>query len=269
MYKKRHIEYKTNRLLEMFPVVAIIGARQCGKSTFVKNLRPQWKYYDLESPDHYQLISNDPVSFFNINDRDLIINEAQQYPDLFKVLRGIIDQKHQQKGRFILTGSSSRAIVNGITESLAGRIAIIEMSPFTQSELHEVTSSPLYSLISNTSSKASNFKSLHPQVSLTQSMQAWLKGGFPEPAISVKGQPDYIEPAHKAESPNDHRWSRGDKYDTCIAAAGEKQAKTSLIQSVAGLFLSPKKCFSSTSRFITRKMLLIHDMLVLARLARM
>ena len=72
----------------MFPVVAVIGPRQCGKSTLAKQLRPDWKYYDLESPDDYQLITQDPVAFFSINNHNVIIDEAQQYPDLFKVLRG-------------------------------------------------------------------------------------------------------------------------------------------------------------------------------------
>jgi len=61
MYKKRLIEQKIDRLLDMFPVVAVIGSRQCGKSTLVKNIRPDWKYYDLERPDDYQLITGDPL----------------------------------------------------------------------------------------------------------------------------------------------------------------------------------------------------------------
>lgn len=63
-YKKRLIEHKIDRFLDMFPVVAIIGSRQCGKSTLVKNIRPDWKYYDLERPDDYQLITSDPLGFF-------------------------------------------------------------------------------------------------------------------------------------------------------------------------------------------------------------
>ena len=76
MDKKRFIARKINRLLEMFPVVTLIGSRQCGKSTLVRQLHPDWKYYDLESPDDYQLITDDPVSFFAINSGQVIINEA-------------------------------------------------------------------------------------------------------------------------------------------------------------------------------------------------
>ena len=61
MDKKRVLAEKINRLLDMFPIVAVIGPRQCSKSTLVRGLRGDWKYYDLESPDVYQLISSDPV----------------------------------------------------------------------------------------------------------------------------------------------------------------------------------------------------------------
>ncbi|MES9905649.1 MAG: ATP-binding protein [Sedimenticola sp.] len=191
MDKKRHLEQKVNQLLGMFPLVAILGARQCGKSTFVQGLRPHWKYYDLESPDHYQLISSDPVAFFAVNDGDLIIDEAQQYPEIFRVLRGVIDRDRKRKGRFILTGSSSPDIVSGITESLAGRIATIEMSPFKQSEFYERLSSPLYRLIAEEGAAMSDFASLQPQISLEHSMHLWLKGGFPEPLIESESNDLY------------------------------------------------------------------------------
>ncbi|VAW39443.1 ATPase (AAA+ superfamily)-like, partial [hydrothermal vent metagenome] len=77
MDKKRYIKNKVARLLEMFPAVAVIGARQCGKSTLVKNLRPEWKYYDLENTNDYQLITSDPVAFFAVNTGNVIIDEAQ------------------------------------------------------------------------------------------------------------------------------------------------------------------------------------------------
>ena len=80
MGKKRYIGAKIDRLLEMFPVVAVIGPRQCGKSTLVRTLHPEWKYYDLESPDDYKLITDDPLSFFSIYHEKVIIT-LQQRPD--------------------------------------------------------------------------------------------------------------------------------------------------------------------------------------------
>ncbi len=191
MDKKRHIAPKIDQLLSMFPVVALIGPRQCGKSTLVRQLRPGGKYYDLESPDDYQLISSDPVAFFMLNSHHIIIDEAQQYPELFTVLRGVIDADRKNRGRFLLTGSSSPHIVKGITESLAGRIATVEMWPFKQTEMYEKPPSALYSLLADGARQADDFLLMKPELSLKQSMHLWLKGGFPEPAIEGQKNPLY------------------------------------------------------------------------------
>jgi len=191
MGKKRVIEEKINRLLVMFPVVAIVGPRQCGKSTLVKQLRPDWKYYDLESPDDYQLISSDPVAFFSLNTENVIIDEAQQYPELFRVLRGVIDSNRKKKGRFILTGSSSPDIVKGITESLAGRIATMEMWPFKQSEYYEKGLPGIYELLVDGRAKANDFLQLQPLLRMDQAMHVWFKGGFPEPLIESEKSTDF------------------------------------------------------------------------------
>ena len=191
MDKKRIIEKKINQLLAMFPVVAIVGPRQCGKSTLVKQLRPDWKYYDLESPDDYQLISSDPVAFFALNTKNVIIDEAQQYPDLFKVLRGVIDNDRGKKGRFILTGSSSPDIVKGITESLAGRIATMEMWPFKPCEYYETELPDIFKLLTNDTVKLDDFLQLRPSQHLNQTLHIWFKGGFPEPLIESEKNPDF------------------------------------------------------------------------------
>jgi hypothetical protein len=193
MDKKRLVAIKLNRLLEMFPVVAVIGPRQCGKSTLVRSLRPDWKYYDLESPDDYQLISSDPVAFFAINPDRIIIDEAQQYPELFRVLRGVIDRDRKLKGRFLLTGSSSPDIVKGITESLAGRIATVELWPFKQSEFHEKPLPDIYGLLVDSATKPVDFLTLQENLSLSQSMHVWLQGGFPEPLIEGEGQDGFYQ----------------------------------------------------------------------------
>ncbi len=191
MDKKRILQDKVVKLLEMFPVVAIVGPRQCGKSTFVKNLRPDWKYYDLESPDDYQLITHDPVAFFSINRSHIIIDEAQQYPEIFKTLRGVIDADRKNKGRFIITGSSSPTIIKGITESLAGRIATVEMGAFKQCEYYDKNLSEFYSIIGCVGG-IHDLIHLQPSINLEQSMAVWAKGGFPEPLIeSVKNEEFY------------------------------------------------------------------------------
>jgi predicted AAA+ superfamily ATPase len=192
MDKNRIIRDKVDALLEMFPVVAIVGPRQCGKSTFVKNLRPDWKYYDLESPDDYQLISSDPVAFFTINHAHIIIDEAQQYPEIFKTLRGIIDADRKNKGRFLITGSSSPNIIKGVSESLAGRIVTVEMAPFKQCEYYEKNLSDFYTILSS-AGNIDDLMQLQPAHSLEQSMAVWLKGGFPEPLIESEINKDFYK----------------------------------------------------------------------------
>jgi predicted AAA+ superfamily ATPase len=191
MVKKRVLEEKINRLLAMFPVVALVGSRQCGKSTLVKELRPDWKYYDLESPDDYQLVSSDPVAFFTLNTGNVIIDEAQQYPELFRVLRGVIDNDRRRKGRFILTGSSSPDIVKGITESLAGRIATVEMWPFKQCEYYEKELPELYGLLTEGTAKPEDFLQLRTSLNMDQTMHVWFNGGFPDPLIESESDGDF------------------------------------------------------------------------------
>jgi len=193
MDKNRYLATKIHTLLAMFPVVALIGSRQCGKSTLVKQLRPNWKYYDLESPDDYQLISADPVTFFALETGGVIIDEAQQYPEIFNVLRGVIDSDRKNKGRFLLTGSSSPDIVKGITESLAGRIATVEMWPFKQGEFYEKEFPGFYPLMTDGGGQPKDFLQLKPLLSIDQTMNIWHKGGFPEPLIESEQNKEYYK----------------------------------------------------------------------------
>ncbi|MEZ5449981.1 MAG: AAA family ATPase [Thiolinea sp.] len=185
MDKTRHLADKIEQLLPLFPAIAVIGPRQCGKSTLLQQLRPQWRYYDLESPDDYQLVSHDPVSFFTLNPQALLLDEVQQYPELFRVLRGVIDQERKSKGRFLLTGSSSPDITRGIHESLAGRIATVELAPFKQSELYGHPLPALYALLTDAQTRPQDFLALPAGISLEQSMHAWLHGGYPDPCWKV------------------------------------------------------------------------------------
>jgi hypothetical protein len=192
MDKERALAPKINRLLELFPAVAIVGPRQCGKSTLVRSLRPDWKYYDLERPDDYQLITNDPLGFFSRQREKTIIDEAQQYPELFKVLRGVIDQDRQAVGRFLLTGSSSQEIVKGLTESLAGRIATVELWPFTMAEFYEQPLSPIYELLSSPQPDFAGIAN-HPLPGrpIVQVYDHWLLGGYPEARIKGSQFPEF------------------------------------------------------------------------------
>jgi uncharacterized protein len=191
MDKNRLLAHKINRLLEMFPVVAVIGSRQCGKSTLVKAIRPGWKYYDLERPDDYRLITEDPLGFFSRQRDNTIIDEAQQVPELFKVLRGVIDEDRKAVGRFLLTGSSSPEIVRGLSETLAGRMATVELWPFKTVEFYEKPLPAIYDLLSMEKLDLDRLSNLLAPVSPDQVYAHWLLGGYPEPRIKGRQFPEF------------------------------------------------------------------------------
>lgn len=135
---KRHLEDKAIKLLKSFPALGIIGPRQCGKTTFVKMLAERIKkksvYIDLELTSDYRKLSN-PELFLRENiDKCIIIDEIQRYPELFPLLRALIDEK-RIPSRFIVLGSANPLMIKYSSESLAGRIAYLELSPFSINEV--------------------------------------------------------------------------------------------------------------------------------------
>lgn len=126
------------RALRDFPAVVITGSRQVGKTTLAKELasaqRKRWTYLDLESPREMARLY-DAESFFEAHQRELVvIDEVQRMPELFPVLRSAIDRERRM-GRFLLLGSSSPAIVRRTAESLAGRVAYMDLMPLHVGEV--------------------------------------------------------------------------------------------------------------------------------------
>lgn len=136
-FVQRKIENFVTENLRLFPAIAILGPRQCGKSTLVKMMSagiPNFLYLDLQNRDDLAKL-NEPSLFFNANkDKTICLDEIQLIPNLFSILRSEIDSD-RKTGRFILLGSASRDLVQRSAESLAGRIGLIELSPFLISEL--------------------------------------------------------------------------------------------------------------------------------------
>ncbi len=190
----RNIETKIERALVLFPIVAVIGSRQSGKSTLVRKLKPDWKYYDLEQMTHFELVSEDPEFFFQRNPDSVIIDEAQEYPALFKTLRGAIDDDRASNGRFLITGSSSFELVKGMSESLAGRIAIFELSPFKSNEFHQKPLSTFYEILNNSFGSKDlldRLEAIETQLSPRDLLHCWRHGGYPEPLIKGFDNPDF------------------------------------------------------------------------------
>ena len=126
--------------MKQFPVVAIIGPRQCGKTTLARQLYSGKKnnslYFDLESPSDKSRFK-DPEYFLSALDvQTIIIDEVQRLPELFELLRSLVD-KSKKKGRYLLLGSASPHLIRGVSETLAGRIAYSEVSPFNLSEIYK------------------------------------------------------------------------------------------------------------------------------------
>ena len=121
-------------LLRSFPAVLLVGPRQCGKSTLVRRALPGWTHLDLERSLDLDTLTADLEGFLEANPRSLVIDEAQRLPELFPALRHRID-RGRGRGRFLLLGSASPALVRSISETLAGRVGLVELTPFLSSEL--------------------------------------------------------------------------------------------------------------------------------------
>jgi len=183
-YLKRNLEGQINRLLKAFPVILLVGARQTGKTTLSRRLRPEWRYFDLEDGADYDMVSRDYSFFFNEYPRHIIIDEAQEAPDLFRHLRGTVDANRPESGRFILTGSSSPDLLEQASDSLAGRIAIVEIGTLKMNEIQQQPLSAFFQIFEHdlTTEALTHLKSIHPNV--TDVMPLFLRGGYPEPVLA-------------------------------------------------------------------------------------
>jgi uncharacterized protein len=183
---KRSYEKLLQSYLATFPCVALIGVRQCGKTTMLEVLPEAWKHYDLERRADLQLVSHDPDLFFRLNPRQVAIDEAQVFPDVFPALRVAIDQHRGERGRFVITGSSSPALLHSVSESLAGRIGLIEMSPFSWEEVTETVGrdSFLQRLQDPRAKSDELIQGLTPRGSLALVHEFWFHGGYPEPWLN-------------------------------------------------------------------------------------
>lgn len=131
---ERNIIDKIQYLLKKYPVVTITGTRQCGKSTLLRNGFPTMRYVSLEDPDLREFAIDDARGFLNNFGTPLIIDEAQYAPKLFSHIQTRIDSENQT-GMYILSGSHNFLLMESISQSLAGRTAILKMAPFSISEL--------------------------------------------------------------------------------------------------------------------------------------
>ena len=151
----RHLAGTVKRRLQNNPAVAILGPRQCGKTTLAGQIVKKFNqsvYLDLENPGDLAKLS-DPLAFFSLHSDDLVcLDEIQRAPEIFSTLRSIIDER-ARNAQFLILGSAGRDLIRQSSESLAGRIAYLDLTPFLISELEAAQKDDI--------------------------RQLWLRGGFP------------------------------------------------------------------------------------------
>lgn len=184
--KTRNLCSVVDVALGHFPVVVLFGVRQCGKTTLAKMVRPDWAYFDLERGDDYELITRDFRFFFKEHSQHIIIDEAQESPQLFRELRGVVDSDRNAKNRFILTGSSSPQLLESISETLAGRVGIVDLSGFKMNERFDRPLSGIYNSILNlpVDDQLLALKEFKSCLDSENVFDHFLNGTYPEPVLS-------------------------------------------------------------------------------------
>ncbi len=157
-------------LLRRFPIVTVVGPRQCGKTTFIRQALPDWTYLDLERPSDAAPLAADPEARLAQLRGPVVLDEAQRLPEIFPVLRGIVDRGRARQGRFVLLGSASPALTGHISESLAGRTAFLDLPPFRWDEVA-------------------------PRPPARGLSALWFRGGFPVPFLerNDRARHDWLE----------------------------------------------------------------------------
>lgn len=133
---KRKLEILINENLRYFPIVTVTGPRQSGKTTLIRSMFSHLPYYSLENPDTRALAISDPVAFLSQHSDGMILDEVQNVPELLSYLQGIVDEHRDRK--YILSGSSQFKLQNSITQSLAGRTAVLELFPLAINEVADI-----------------------------------------------------------------------------------------------------------------------------------
>lgn len=171
----RKISDEIKELRTFYPVITITGPRQSGKTTLCKTLFPDYAYYNLEDAEIRERIKADPKGFINENSGGIIIDEAHHYPELFSLIQVTVD--HEPDRRFILTGSSNFALLQNITQSLAGRTVLLTLLPLS---LHE-----LGGIVKETSTNALILNGGYPHI--------WAIPNYPRYAFYKNYYATYVE----------------------------------------------------------------------------
>ena len=144
IYINRSLESVLRRAVSEFPAVLLTGPRQSGKTTLLQELfGQQYRYVSLEAPDVRVAAVQDPRGFLEQHSPPVIMDEVQHVPDLFPYIKEKIDADRRRTGQYLLTGSQNLLITERVTESLAGRVAILRLLPLSRREAERLPLRPL------------------------------------------------------------------------------------------------------------------------------
>jgi predicted AAA+ superfamily ATPase len=132
---KRTLAPRLKRAAKQLPIVTLTGPRQSGKTTLVRAVFGDYRYVSMELPDQREFALNDPRGFLDQFDGPVILDEVQRAPELFSYIQVLADEHREWAGRFILTGSQNFLLLQSISQSLAGRCAVLHLLPFSLAEL--------------------------------------------------------------------------------------------------------------------------------------
>ena len=137
IYLHRVLESQVKQHLKFFPVVGITGPRQSGKSTLLQHLLVDYRYVTFDDHEVLMFFYNDPKKFMRVYNNKVIFDEVQNVPEIFNAIKLAVDCDRDNYGKFVLIGSSQFAFLKKVSESLAGRIALLSLLPLQYSEMPE------------------------------------------------------------------------------------------------------------------------------------
>ena len=134
----RHLEGQVLKAAKAFPAVVLTGPRRAGKTVMLRRLFPEAGYFLLEDPDLVARLRADPQGFLDAVPTPAILDEVQNVPEVFAHVRARIDQRPRRTGQWLLTGSQESSLMRGLTESMAGRAAVLQLLPMAWPETPKV-----------------------------------------------------------------------------------------------------------------------------------